>query len=98
MLTTGDAAPDIEKVVALFHFRRCRRMVRADRGDVAELRMELVLFVARTKRRRAFGDGAEPFHVALAQDQLMRTGLAGHVDASGACFGDDRNAAPATAM
>ena len=44
-------------------------------------------------RRRALGDGAERLHVVLAQPQVVRAGLAGHVDAAGAGLGDELDAA-----
>src|SRR5205085_10803491 len=98
MLTAGDAAPDIEEILATFHFRRRRRMIGADRSDVAQSLAELALFVIGPKRRRAFGDGAELFHVVLRKHQVMRTGFAGHIDPPPARLGDERAAAAATRM
>src|SRR5438067_13774704 len=96
MLTTGDAAPDIEKVVALLHFWGRRRVIGADRGDVREAFAELALFVARAKRRRAFGDGAELFHVLFVQDEIVRAGFASHIDPARPRIGDEGDATPAT--
>src|SRR3989440_9997287 len=98
MLTTGDAAPDIEEILALFHFRRRRRMIGADRCDVAQSLAELALFVIESERRRAFRDGAELFHVLLRQDEIMRTGFAGDIDPPRPRLGHERDAAAATHM
>src|SRR5438270_10682136 len=98
MLTTGDTAPDIEEILALFHFRRRRRMIGADRCDVAQSLAELALFVIGSERRRAFRDGAEPFHIVLRQHEVMRTGFAGDIDPPPARVGDERDAPTATHM
>src|ERR1051326_3756223 len=96
MLTAGNAAPDIEEIFALFHFRRRRRMVGADRCDIAEPVAKLALFIAGPKRRRTLGDRAELLHVLVREHQVMRTRLASHIDSFRSCLrhkGDARSTA-----
>src|SRR4051794_10833533 len=71
-------------------------MVGADGRDVAHPRAELELIVVRTKWWRAFRDSAEAFHILIGQDEVMRTGFAGHVDSSCARFSHERDYATAT--
>ena len=71
-------------------------MVGTDRRYVAQSPAELPLFVIGSKRRRAFGDGAESFHVLFREREIMRTGLASHIDPACKRFGDERDPASAT--
>src|SRR4051812_20375365 len=98
MLTTGDAAPDIKEIFTLFHFRWGRRMIGADRGDGLQPGAKTSLFIGRSKRRRALRDSAEPFHIRLRQDEVMRAGFTGHIDSVCTRFGDKRHAASAADM
>ena len=47
-------------------------MIGTNRGDVAQPFAELLLLAERAKRRRAFGDGADPFHVLIRLNHMLQ--------------------------
>ena len=73
-------------------------MIRTDRCDIGKMRVKILLFVRRAQRRRAFCDRAEPFHVFVRQQEIMRARFAADVHSTRIRFGDDFNSAAAADM
>jgi hypothetical protein len=83
VLNAGDAAPDGEEVVALFEIGRGRGVVGADGIDLAseEFLAEGVEGYLGAAGWGAFGEGADADGVGVGEEEIVRAGFDGDVDA-----------------
>ena len=75
--------------------RRCGRVVGRHHRQCAVFQRapQRLALRARAQGRRAFRERAEPLGVVLVEDEVVRAGLAAHVDAARAGLGHERDAA-----
>src|ERR1051326_193899 len=98
MLAAGYAAPNIEEIFALFHLGGRRRMVGPDRVHFADPITQFVLFISVAQRWSAFGESSDLLHIRRGENQVMRTGLARHIDVAFAGGANHLDTASATDM
>ncbi|MFM8983938.1 MAG: amidohydrolase family protein, partial [Spartobacteria bacterium] len=93
VLAACNAAPEFGKIGAGFHVRRTRRVVRANRVNVAfgEELPEFFHCGFWTQRRSAFGEWTRTLHRGFVEDKIMRAGLAGGVHAAKAGIADHKH-------
>ena len=87
-LNAGDAAPDLEEIVALFHFRRTGGMIGSDHihFPIDDRCPERVAIGVAAQGRCAFRDSADAQQIVFGEEQIVRAGFNRDIRAERAGF------------